>query len=67
VPKGFPFYITIGVTTSHGSLKNAAEVRKQMAMSGRGGADGLIFFTWESLRPFANELAGDIKSYGQSK
>ena len=67
VPKGFPFYITIGVTTSHGSLKNAAEVRKQMAMSGRCGADGVIFFTWESLRPFANELVGDIKSYGQSK
>jgi len=67
VPKGFPFYITIGVKTSHGSLKDAAEVRKQMAMSRQCGADGLVFFTWESLRPFANELAADIKSYGQSK
>lgn len=67
VPKGFPFYITIGVTTSHGSLKSAAEIRKQMAMSGQCGADGLVFFTWEALRPFANELAGDIKSYGMVK
>ena len=67
VPKGFPFYITIGVKTSHGTLKDAAEIRKQMAMSRQCGADGLVFFTWESLRPFANELAGDIKSYGQSK
>jgi uncharacterized lipoprotein YddW (UPF0748 family) len=67
VPEGFPFYITIGVKTSHGALKDAAEVRKQMAMSRQCGADGLVFFTWESLHPFATELAGDIKSYGQSK
>jgi hypothetical protein len=28
VPSGFPFYITIGVKTSHGALKDAAEIRK---------------------------------------
>ena len=67
VPKGFPFYITIGVKTSHGALKDAAEIRKQMAMSRQCGADGLVFFTWESLRPFADELASDIKSYGRVK
>jgi uncharacterized lipoprotein YddW (UPF0748 family) len=67
VPKGFPFYITIGVHTSHGSLKDAAEIRKQMDMARQCGADGLIFFTWEALRPFAKELAGDIKSYGREK
>jgi uncharacterized lipoprotein YddW (UPF0748 family) len=67
VPKGFPFYITIGVKTSHGALKDAAEVRKQMNMARQCGADGLVFFTWEALRPFAQELAGDIKSYGQTK
>jgi uncharacterized lipoprotein YddW (UPF0748 family) len=67
VPKGFPFYITIGVKTSHGALKDAAEIRKQMAMSRQCGADGLVFFTWESLRPFANELAGAVKSYGQPR
>ena len=67
VPKGFPFYITIGVKTSHGSLKDAAEIRKQMAMARQCGADGLVFFTWEALRPFANELAADIKAYGQTK
>jgi len=63
VPANFPFYITIGVRTSHGSLKNAAEIRKQMKMAAEAGADGLVFFTWESLRPFAEELAGDIKAY----
>jgi len=67
VPKGFPYYITIGVKTSHGALKDAAEIRKQMAVSRQCGADGLVFFTWEALRPFAKELAGDIKSYANPK
>jgi uncharacterized lipoprotein YddW (UPF0748 family) len=63
VPTNFPFYITIGVTTSHGSLKKAAEIRSQMRMASEAGADGLIFFTWEALSPFADELADDIKNY----
>lgn len=67
VPKGFPYYITIGVKTSHGALKDAAEIRKQMAVASQCGADGLVFFTWEALRPFADELAADIKAYGQTK
>ena len=67
VPKDFPFYITIGVRTSHGSLKDAAEVRKQITMARECGADGVVFFTWEALRPFAKDLAGDIKAYGRSK
>jgi len=67
VPKGFPFYITIGVKTSHGALKDAAEIRKQMAMARQCGADGLVFFTWEALRPFASEVADDIKAYGAAK
>jgi uncharacterized lipoprotein YddW (UPF0748 family) len=67
VPKGFPYYITIGVRTSHGTLKDAAEVRKQMKMARECGADGLVFFTWEALRPFANDLAADIKAYGREK
>ena len=63
VPRGFPFFITIGVHTSHGSLKDAAEIRKQMKMAQDCGADGLVFFTWEALRPFANEVAAEIKAY----
>ncbi len=63
VPTNFPYYITIGVRTSHGSLKNAGEIRKQMKMTAEAGADGLVFFTWRALRPFVDELAGDIKAY----
>jgi len=63
VPKGFPFLITIGVKTSHGALKDAAEIRKQMNMAHECGADGVVFFTWESLRPFADQVASDVKSF----
>lgn len=66
VPTNFPFYITIGVTTSHGSLKSAIEIRNQMRMAAEAGADGLVFFTWEALSPFADELANDIKNYRRS-
>lgn len=65
VPKGFPFYITIGVLTSHGKLKDAAEVKHQIAMARECGAEGLVFFTWESLKPFADEVGPDIKAFGQ--
>lgn len=65
VPKDFPFYITIGVLTSHGKLNSAAEVKKQMTMARECGADGLVFFTWESLNPFADELAKEISAFGK--
>ncbi len=55
----------MGVHTSHGTLKDAAEIRKQMKMAGDCGADGLVFFTWEALRPYASELAADIKAFGK--
>lgn len=65
VPKGFPFYVTIGVLTSHGKLKDAGEVKRYIQMAEDSGADGLIFFTWESLKPFADEVSADIKSFGK--
>lgn len=65
IPKGFPFYVTIGVLTSHGRLNDADEVRKQIKMAEEHGADGLIFFTWESLKPFADDVAEGIKAFGK--
>jgi len=63
VPKGFPFYITIGVKTSHGELHSAEEVKHQIAMSRENGADGIIFFTWAPLRPFIPQVVESIKGY----
>ncbi len=65
VAKGFPFYLTIGVKTSHGELKSAEEVRKHIKMAGDCGAEGLLFFTWEALDKFADELASDISNFGK--
>lgn len=66
VAKGFPFYLTIGVKTSHGELKSAEEVRRHIKMAGDCGAEGLVFFTWEALDKFADELTPDISSFGKS-
>lgn len=63
VPKGFPFYLTIGVKTSHGELKNLAALRRHMAMAKAAGAEGLVFFTWESLRRFLPEASNDLHAW----
>jgi uncharacterized lipoprotein YddW (UPF0748 family) len=63
VPQNFPYYITIGVSTSHGKLQDPAELRKQMEFSREAGADGLIFFTWEALRKFMPESGKDIRQW----
>ncbi len=64
VPKGFPYYITIGVRTSHGSLATADDVKRHIAMSKQAGADGVIFFTWDALKKFLPDVSADIKSFG---
>ncbi|MFN7141808.1 MAG: glycoside hydrolase family 10 protein, partial [Limisphaerales bacterium] len=33
IPKGFPYYITIGVTTSHGKLQNSGELIQQLRIA----------------------------------
>ncbi|MBP6963765.1 MAG: family 10 glycosylhydrolase [Armatimonadetes bacterium] len=63
VPKTMPMYITIGVLTSHGSLATADDVKRHIAMSKEAGADGVIFFTWESLRKFLPDVSEAIKGF----
>ncbi|MGW8256274.1 MAG: glycoside hydrolase family 10 protein [Thermoguttaceae bacterium] len=62
-PKGFPFYITIGVFTSHGKIPDVDTLRRQMAMSKEAGADGLVFYTWTPLSKFMPEAAADVKNW----
>ena len=63
IPQSFPMLITIGVRTSHGSLATAAEVKHHMELARQEGAQGLVFFTWEALKPFAEDLEQDIKGW----
>ncbi len=67
VPKNVPFYITIGVSTSHGKLENPAALRKQMAFAKEAGADGLVFFTWEALAKFMPESGKDIRDWQRTR
>jgi uncharacterized lipoprotein YddW (UPF0748 family) len=62
VPKTMPMYITIGVFTSHGSL-TLDDVKRHISMSKQAGADGVIFFTWESLRKFLPDVSDAIKGF----
>ena len=64
VPPGFPAFITIGVTTSHGRLNTSAEVETQVRDSMKLGASGVVFFTLESTRPFLNELSPLLHEIG---
>lgn len=63
VPKGFPYYITIGVATSHGKLPDVAALKKQLEFSRQAQADGIIFFTWEALRRFMPEAGEAIRQW----
>ena len=63
VPKGFPFYLTIGIKTSHGELADLPAVRRHLAMAKEAGAEGLVFFTWESLRRFLPAVAADLRAW----
>lgn len=63
VPKGFPYYITLGVSTSHGKLPDVAAIKRQLDLSRQAGAEGIIFFTWEALRKFMPEAGDAIRQW----
>jgi uncharacterized lipoprotein YddW (UPF0748 family) len=65
VPEGFPTYITIGVTTSHGRLKSASEVRTQVEDAVDLGASGVVFFTLEYTEPFLEDLSPTLHALGK--
>lgn len=63
IPKGFPFYITIGVATSHGRLDGPDTVKRYLRIAAENGADGIIFFRWHSLQPFLPEVADHLRAW----
>ncbi len=52
-----PVFINVGVHTSHGSLKNAAQVIRWTQGAREAGADGVSFFTMTSLLPYLKEVS----------
>jgi len=52
-----PVFINVGVHTSHGSLKDAAQVIQWTQGAREAGADGVSFFTMESLLPYLKDVS----------
>ncbi|RJS84443.1 hypothetical protein CW702_02480 [Candidatus Bathyarchaeota archaeon] len=52
-----PIFINIGVHTSHGTLKSAAEIIKWVEGARKLKADGISFFTMKTLLPYIDEVS----------
>ncbi|MDI6828363.1 MAG: family 10 glycosylhydrolase [Armatimonadota bacterium] len=66
IPEGFPYFVTIGVRTSHGRLNSADEIKAQVKEAMRLGADGVVFFTLEATRSFFGKLSPFLKQVGKA-
>jgi uncharacterized lipoprotein YddW (UPF0748 family) len=55
--------LTLGVVTSHGRVKSAAEIGEYIRVARKAGIDGVSFFTWTTLQPYLDEVlqAGYLK------
>lgn len=63
IPNEVPYYITIGVATSHGKLESAEDVIRYLQIAAEEGVDGVIFFRWNSLQPFLPKVTPYLKSW----
>ncbi|HDN02125.1 MAG TPA: hypothetical protein ENF42_04030 [Candidatus Bathyarchaeota archaeon] len=52
-----PIFINIGVHTSHGTLKSAAEIIKWVEGARKLKADGISYFTMKTLLPYIDEVS----------
>ena len=57
---GVPVFINVGVRTSHGALEGPEEVVRWAEGAREVGADGVSFFTLQSLSPWLEEVARKI-------
>ena len=48
--------MTLGVVTSHGRVRSAAEIGEYIRVARAAGIDGVSFFTWSTLRPYLDEV-----------
>jgi uncharacterized lipoprotein YddW (UPF0748 family) len=52
----------LGVSTSHGDVRSADDIRGYLRAAEQAGLGGVAFFTWDTLQPYLDELdvTGDI-------
>lgn len=63
-PKGFPVLMTIGTYTSHGRMKDAAQIKSYIKDTLDLGAQGVVFFTLEYTEPYLKDLASLLHEIG---
>lgn len=50
------FTICVGISTSHGKIREAKELKDYLDIGKRHGVQGAAFFTWETLQPYLPEV-----------
>ncbi len=59
-PKSVEFTICVGISTSHGKIRDAREIEDYLQIGKRHGVQGASIFTWETLQPYL----ADVKQAG---
>lgn len=59
LPKPARLSFALGVITSHGRVESAADILGYQKIGEELGLDGWIYFTWEYLQPYLEELPRD--------
>jgi len=64
-----PVTFALGVRTSHGEVKSAAEIDGYLRAARRAGVDGVAFFTWSYLQPYLDDTmqAGSIAQFATGR
>ncbi|MBN1853407.1 MAG: sulfatase-like hydrolase/transferase [Pirellulales bacterium] len=60
--------ICVGIATSHGKIREAAEIEDYLQIGKRHGVHGASFFTWETLQPYLPDVkkAGYLDRFSQT-
>ena len=60
-----PLSFALGVETSHGKVHSTADVRTYLRKAAEVGLDGVVFFSWDDLLPFLDELdqTDDLRNF----
>jgi hypothetical protein len=65
LPRPVEFTICVGISTSHGKIREAREIEDYLQIAKRHGVHGAAFFTWETLQSYLDEVkqAGYLEQF----
>lgn len=67
-PRRVPVTVAVGIETSHGSIRSAAEIDAYLRAAEAAGVDGAAMFTWATLEPHLGGLRdlGSIPRFAEA-